>query len=425
MTVDVSPVQRLWKRLFLPIGDHWMASGQLYSARLAGQAVGLALTVVSARVLQPEGRGEFVTVSAGAVIGAQALNVGLSSSLAVLFSRRPHRIGRYRRLLVALAAAWVVLLVGLGVVGSWSGAGISGPFRWWPFWAAWIPLQLLGLYQGAALLARQDGQALSRIELTGRLSAMALGGASLLAFGGSLAPFLTAIIAADGVIAVLGARHLARVAPGAPARRLRPFLEKAAVMGLRAYPPLVLFFLLVKSDVLVLRTLRGAAETGVYSIASQIVDVALILPATIGALALPRVVRAKRPAAELLRVLRPTALLVGALAILLALFGRWAIVGLFGDPYAGAYAALLLLLPGLACLSLQGLLGQYFAARGFPAFVSFYWLLGFATNLGLNLLLVPRFGFLAAAATSSVGYALVFLLMWRRFLSDRRAESVP
>jgi O-antigen/teichoic acid export membrane protein len=318
-----------------------------------------------------------------------------------------------------------VLLVAVGLVGSWAGSGIGGTFRWWPFWAAWIPLQLLGLYQGAALLARQDGMALSRIELTGRCSAMILGGVSLLAFGGSLPPLLAAIIAADGIIVVLGARHLARVAPGALPRRVRPFLTAAAVMGLRAYPPLVLFFLLVKSDVLVLRALRGPAETGVYSIASQIVDVALILPATIGALALPRVVRAKRPAAELLRVLRPTALLVGALAILIALFGHWGIVCLFGNSYEGAYAALLLLLPGLACLGLQGLLGQYFAARGFPVFVSFYWLLGFATNLTLNLLLVPHFGFLAAAATSSVGYALVFFLMWRRFLADRRAESAP
>src|SRR5713101_9204162 len=127
VTVEVSPRERLWKRLFLPIGAQWIASGQLYSARLVGQAAGLALTVVSARVLQPEGRGEFVAVSAGAVIGAQALNLGLSSSLAVLFSRRPHRIGRYRRYLMAVAAAWAVLLLAVGVVGSWAGGGVGGP----------------------------------------------------------------------------------------------------------------------------------------------------------------------------------------------------------------------------------------------------------------------------------------------------------
>ncbi|SRR6266545_1027558 len=419
----MSLAARVRRRLSLPLGDEWIAYAQLYSARVVGQVAGLVLTVISARVLQPEGRGEFVTVSAGAVIGAQALNLGLSSSLAVLFSRRPHRIGRYRRHLLALAAAWAVILTAVGVVLAW--AGVEGPFRWWPFWAAWISLQLLGLYQGAALVARQDGKALARIELTGRCSAMILGGASLLVFGGSLRPFLAAIIVADGIIAALGALHLARVTPGDPPRPRRawPFFAAAAAMGLRAYPPLVLLFLLVKSDVLVLRVLRGAAETGVYSIASQIVDVALILPATIGALALPGVVRAERPTSELLRVLHPTALLVGALAVLLALLGHWGIVLLFGHPYEGAYPALLLLLPGLICLSLQGLLGQYFAARGFPLFVSFYWLLGFATNLTFNLLLVPRFGFLAAAATSSVAYALVFFLMLRRFLVDRSAET--
>jgi O-antigen/teichoic acid export membrane protein len=128
---------------------------------------------------------------------------------------------------------------------------------------------------------------------------------------------------------------------------------------------------------------------------------------------------------ELSRILRPTAVLILLLALLLAVLGHWGIVLLFGRAYEGAYPALLLLLPGLVCLSLQSLLGQYFAARGFPLFVSLYWLLGFATNLILNLVFVPRFGLLAAATTSSIGYALVFLLMLRRFLEDRRAEGVP
>jgi O-antigen/teichoic acid export membrane protein len=366
-----------------------------------------------------------VTVSAGAVIGAQALNLGLSSSLAVLFSRRPRRIAFYRRHLLALAATWAVILAAAGLALAWAGPTAPGPLRWWPYWVAWIPLQLLSLYQGAALVAHREGKALSRIELTGRLAAVVLGGTSLLLFGGSLGPFLTAIIAADGIVAVLGALHLSRIARQSIARRVRatPFFAAATVMGLRAYPPLVFLYLLVKSDVLVLRALRGAEETGIYSIASQIVDVALILPATIGALALPRVIQAARPTAELLRVLRPTAVLVGLVAALLVVFGHWAIVHIFGRAYEGAYPALLLLLPGLVCLSLQSLLGQYFAARGFPLFVSLYWLLGFATNLALNLLLVPRFGFRAAAATSSLGYALVFALMLGRFLSDRRREE--
>jgi hypothetical protein len=74
VTAEISLAARVRRRLSLPLGDEWIAYAQLYSARLVGQVAGVLLTVISARVLQPEGRGEFVTVSAGAVIGAQALN---------------------------------------------------------------------------------------------------------------------------------------------------------------------------------------------------------------------------------------------------------------------------------------------------------------------------------------------------------------
>jgi O-antigen/teichoic acid export membrane protein len=126
----------------------------------------------------------------------------------------------------------------------------------------------------------------------------------------------------------------------------------------------------------------------------------------------------------MLRVLRPAALLMGGMALGMLAFGHWAIVLLFGRAFERAYPALLLLLPGFACLALLSLLGQYFASRGFPLFLSGYWLLGFAANLSLNLLLIPRYGLMAAAASSSVTYALVFGLLLRRFLQDRAREAI-
>ena len=396
----------------------WLDYGRLYFARILGQVIGTLLTILSARVLLPAGRGEFATLSAAAVLGAQALNLGLSSSLAVLFSRRPSRIGRYRVHLAWLALGWALVVGTLGAAQLL--AREAGPLAGWPLLAAWVPLQLLGLYQGAAMVALQDAKWLSRIELLGRCCALVLGSASLLVFGSALAPFVAAVVAGDAVIAILGGGRLARISRVRPARTRRAvhFFRSAFRMGLRAYPPLVLFFLLVKSDILLLRLLRGPAETGVYSVAAQIVDVALILPTTIGALSLASVVRSPRPAAELMRVLRPTALLVFGLALGMLVLGRPVILLLFGRPFEGAYPALLVLLPGFVCLALQSVLGQYFAARGFPFVLTLYWAIGLVVNLALNLLLVPRHGFLAAAASSSVAYALVFALLWRSFRRD-------
>jgi len=408
--------------LSLRLPREWLEYSRLYFARLMGLSFGTVLTIASARVLEPAGRGEFVALSAAAVLGAQTLNLGLSSSLAVLFSRRPSRIGFYRVYLVYLTVGWATLLSALGVAQLWAHAPLSR--AWWVPLAVWVPLQLLGLYQGAALVALQDAKWLSRIELAGRCCALVLGGTALLILGSDLAAFVAAVIAGDALIAVLGAIRLSRVSKVRTARpqRAARFFRSALRLGLRAFPPLVLVFLLIKSDILLLRLMRGAAETGVYSIASQVVDVALILPSTIGTLVLASVVRSSQPAVELLRVLRPAALLIVGLALGMLVFGHWAIVLLFGRPFENAYPALVLLLPAFVCLALQSLISQYFAARGFPLFISIYWLLGLVTNLTLNLLLIPRFGLLAAAASSSVAYALVFGLMWRRFRRDYSVE---
>ena len=97
-------------RALMSPGHAWHGYAGLSMARLVAQVVGTVLTVVSARVLAPEGRGEFAALSATAVLTAQMLNLGLSSSLAVLFSRRPARIGLYRRHLVHIAIGWAFLL---------------------------------------------------------------------------------------------------------------------------------------------------------------------------------------------------------------------------------------------------------------------------------------------------------------------------
>ena len=121
--------------------------------------------------------------------------------------------------------------------------------------------------------------------------------------------------------------------------------------------------------------------------------------------------------------MRPAAFAMGGFALAMLALGHWAILWVFGPPFTGAYPALVLLLPGFVALALQGLLGQYFASRGFPVFLSAYWLLGLIVNVALNLLLVPRFGLLAAAGSSSVAYGLVFSLMLRRFRAEYAMEK--
>jgi O-antigen/teichoic acid export membrane protein len=401
----------------------WAGYLSVTGAKFAGLGLGIALSVAAARILAPAGRGDFATVAAFAVIGVQVLNLGLSSGLAVRFAEEPGRVLGIIPALWKIAIGWACLLGAAGFVAT-AFLGSRQPFlaTWWPAWSLWIPLQLLGLYQGAALRALENFRSISVLEIGGRGSAVLLGLAALWLLPGRVGPFVSALVVSDFFVALAGAAFLFRAAraPRPPAASANGFMPSAFRLGVRAYPVLLLPYLLIKSDLLILHYFRGSAETGVYSVASQIIDIGLILPATVAGLALPAIVR--DPALVVGRLFRQLLWVLLGCAGLAALFAGPAIRLLFGAPYAGAYVPLLLLLPGFVALALETLLAQYFAAAGFPAFLSRYWLYGVLLNVGLNLILVPRFGLVAAAATSSLGYMVVFLLVLGRF---RRDATLP
>jgi len=397
----------------------WKGIAHLYGARVLGLLAGVGLSILAARALGPERQGNLATLKSAVLLGTQAANVGLSSSLTILFSRRRFRVGWYRQALWLWPASVGALLALAGaafVMRGWAWSATT----LWPLAVIWVPLQLLLLHQGSAFLALEETRTLGMLELGGRVAALGLGAAALVLFPARVDVFATALILSDLILVAAGAwcvRNTTRAVAAIP-RRSRPFLFAALRLGLRAYPVLVIPFLLIRSDVLLVRALRGAREAGIYSIAGQLVDLALVLPATIIALVLPSLMRTSEPAAIIRRAFRPTLLVLVVLGLIMAVGGSLGIRLLFGSRYAEAYPALLLLLPGFVCLGLESLLAQYFAARGFPPFVAYSWLGAFALNLALNLVFLPRFGFLAAAASSSVGYAAIFAAIAWRFRKE-------
>lgn len=398
----------------------WRRIIELYAARVIGLSLGVALTVCSARLLGPAGQGDVASLKTLVLLGTQIGNVGLSSAFAILLARRPHRIGRYRSILWVWPLGVAMLLsIGYIAAGALGSAGARSSF--FVFFVVWVPLQLLVLHQASAFLARHDSRALGLQELLGRAAALLLGLVALLAVGRSARAFVAALVLTDALVVAMGWWFLRRLSPAASrsvGRSGRAFLAAGLRLGVRAWPVLLIPFLLIRSDLLIVRALRGAREAGIYSIAGQFIDLALVLPVTITTLLLPAVVQASRPAEAVRVVFRPTALVLAGLSVVAAAGGWFAVRVVFGESYAAAYPALLLLLPGFICLGLEGLLAQYFAAKGYPAVIALSWLLALGLNVCLNLLFVPRFGFLAAAAASSIAYAVIFALLAVRFRKE-------
>lgn len=166
------------------------------------------------------------------------------------------------------------------------------------------------------------------------------------------------------------------------------------------------------------RAWRGAAETGVYAVAAQIVTLLWMLPQVAGQVLFSDISRSSDRVRATARVTAASFWLLLGGCLTAALLGYPAITLVFGDRFAGAYPLLLLLLPGALALGIEITVVQFFNARGFPMVIFNYWLFAVALNLAINVFAIPSMGAYAAAISSSVCYAVVNVLVIRRFLHE-------
>ncbi len=119
-------------------------------------------------------------------------------------------------------------------------------------------------------------------------------------------------------------------------------------------------------------------------------------------------------AATMARASRHMVLLLGSVSLLLGAVAYPLIVLVYGRDFAPAYLPLLLILPGSVFWSVAVLLTYYFIGSRRFGFVTLVAAAMAAVNIGLNLLLVPRFHMIAAALVSTVGYGIHLGVLWMR-----------
>ncbi len=197
--------------------------------------------------------------------------------------------------------------------------------------------------------------------------------------------------------------------------RLRPdagLFKEMAGYGLKFHIAIVAGLLIFRADLLIVNHFRGATEAGVYAVATQVATMLMVLPGIVGTLIFPRITSSTvdERGEYAMRATRHTAFImllifaaVAPLVFLLPLF--------YGPSFADAPAQLLILLPGVYLLGIEAVLVQYFNSTGMPIAIPLFWLVTLLTNVTLNLIFVPTYGARAAAAASSISYALIFLLV--------------
>ncbi len=380
-----------------------------------------ATDVILANALGPAAKGRFALVLLYSQLAATVIGFGMDQAITVVTGRGVED----GRKAFANAILWTAVVGGATVLASLWLYGIpaagapSGPLvvlfpnlsaAQFTFAALAIPAELffnLGLF---ALLGRQKVAAYSSIRLLRRLTLLALLFGTVLVANLGLAAAL--ILNLVSLALTLGAIFLAaareRLVSLVPSIEL---LGEELRYGGRSVVGTLAERLQFRADAFIVNAIAGVRATGIYSVTSGLAETLWYVPNALGVVMFSRAVDPTADAGRTAAVLTRTTL---ALSILLAVptaaFGPRLVRLFYGSAFTDAGVALRLIIPGVVAYSVVAVLSRYLSGVGRPGTGTAILLIGLAVNLVANLILVPRFGILGAAVSSSISYGLTALI---------------
>jgi O-antigen/teichoic acid export membrane protein len=244
------------------------------------------------------------------------------------------------------------------------------------------------------------------------------------AAGGGLVPlavaFLISTLATTVLQVVVGLRAGGIVLVGS-----RHLWGPLARVGLPLAGAGVLVLAYARIDQVLVLELVGAREAGLYAAVYRILEQAHFLPLAVSLTLLP-LISAAHPAdpARVRELLQTTAgylAVVSLPALGVALAAAEPMIELlFGAEFSAAAPALPVLMGAFVLICFGYLSGNLVVVLGLQRRFLLYAVIGLVFNVGLNLALLPSYGFLAAAWITLATELLVVGLAWRAVLAELR-----
>lgn len=390
-----------------------------------GSVIAFFTFVAVTRGLGPEVYGHITAATAYLFIPTVLAEAGLSAAILREISGRPERTESAMRASLPLRTA-----VGIMFVAGATAIGLLLPFDHETKVAIAISsvgafLTLLSLSLLPVLQAQLKMQWAVAGNLAGRLTALALTFAALAADLG-LAGVVTAQVIGIGVTFLVHLAVVARLVSLRPAVDVPYWRDLAAasiVLGLAIALGQIYF----RFDAILLALLRDSVEVGLYGAAYKFLELSEFFVAAFALSMFPALTRFVATGDE-----RATALVQKSFDLVIATAAAIA-VGLFvfaedivlisaGPEFAGSAVALQILAPYVLFSFSNGVFWRVLMAneRDRILLASSSCVLVF--NVSLNLVLIPAYGYKAAAATSVISEAAVSVPM---VLAVRREGLLP
>jgi O-antigen/teichoic acid export membrane protein len=184
----------------------------------------------------------------------------------------------------------------------------------------------------------------------------------------------------------------------------------------------------LRLDIFIINYFVNNSAVGVYSVAGAIVGVFCRLADSVSIVLFPTSASLGGDNARVLTALvcRNAVWVTAVLGGLFLIVSRPVIGFVFGEEFADASLALMLLMPGVIGQVISRICFTDCSARGEPGKATIAAAVTATLTIGFDLLLIPRYGMYGAAVASSIAYCTGGLLglFWHRRLSGNRLREL-
>ncbi|HNP49313.1 MAG TPA: flippase [Bacteroidia bacterium] len=182
----------------------------------------------------------------------------------------------------------------------------------------------------------------------------------------------------------------------------------------------LLNMLLKQSDILFVSYFLGNTKAGIYGAAVKISTLVAIGLSVTDYVFMPKIAALweKRQVMKLQKLVREGSrqilLITVPIAVVLLASGKW-LLGFFGDAFSNAYLPLVILIVGQLVNAATGMVGGMLTMTGNQKMFLIFYIVAFAAQVLLNILLIPipGLGILGASIASSFGLILLNVIGFR------------
>ncbi|HET6794532.1 MAG TPA: polysaccharide biosynthesis C-terminal domain-containing protein [Acidimicrobiales bacterium] len=364
---------------------------------------GLTSIVVS-RALLPSGRGSYYVLVALATMATSLGHLSIEQAQAYLWSE-----GADRR---ALAANAVVTGVAVGLVSAGATFAVVVILG-----STVVPVAGVGLLAVALVTVPVGTTALfvaGLLYLSNRLLIVNVAAvlAAVVQCGVLLGLWAAHDLTVTAVVVVWAATSALPLL--VTVRAVRPRLSafdpavfrRALSLGARYHVGMAALFLLYRLDALLLNGMSTAAQVGLYSLAVTLAEMVYLLTDTVAQLVLPAQMSSglDESVRQTARAIRANVVLAFAAFVALAAASPWLVPALYGGAFRDSVPMLLWLGPGVVALAVARPAGGVLIRLNRPLRISALALCAMLLNVGLNLVLIPRYRGIGASIASSAAY---------------------